>query len=210
MQKTAYERRISDWSSDVCSSDLHAAGRLAEDQDPGREGQPSGKGDLLLVAAGQRPQIDVDARRPDAERVDMPPGDASLRLRLQEPARDAVEDADGDVLVDRLVMEQHRPSAFRHEGDAGAAGGGGAPQPDVPAVDGDAAPVRPQLAEQRAGELDLAAAHEAVDAQHLARPDLQRHVAVAAPDRKPLGGEDDRRAGPRRSEGHTSELPSIM
>src|SRR3546814_1158190 len=94
---------------------VQAAGRLAEDQDPGREGQPSGKGDLLLVAAGQRPQIDVDARRPDAERVDMPPGDASLRLRLQEPARDAVEDADGDVLVDRLVMEQHRPSAFRSE-----------------------------------------------------------------------------------------------
>src|SRR3546814_2324046 len=29
-QKTAYEMRISDWSSDVCSSDLHAAlgGRL--------------------------------------------------------------------------------------------------------------------------------------------------------------------------------------
>src|SRR3546814_6658421 len=26
-QKTAYEMRISDWSSDVCSSDLHAAVR---------------------------------------------------------------------------------------------------------------------------------------------------------------------------------------
>src|SRR3546814_1016827 len=26
-QKTAYEMRISDWSSDVCSSDLRAAGR---------------------------------------------------------------------------------------------------------------------------------------------------------------------------------------
>src|SRR3546814_9526178 len=26
-QKTAYEMRISDWSSDVCSSDLHAAAR---------------------------------------------------------------------------------------------------------------------------------------------------------------------------------------
>src|SRR3546814_1825900 len=25
-QKTAYEMRISDWSSDVCSSDLHSAG----------------------------------------------------------------------------------------------------------------------------------------------------------------------------------------
>src|SRR3546814_5695384 len=27
-QKTAYEMRISDWSSDVCSSDLHAQYRL--------------------------------------------------------------------------------------------------------------------------------------------------------------------------------------
>src|SRR3546814_10322267 len=27
-QKTAYEMRISDWSSDVCSSDLQAAARL--------------------------------------------------------------------------------------------------------------------------------------------------------------------------------------
>src|SRR3546814_4483737 len=30
-QKTAYEMRISDWSSDVCSSDLHALDRHAED-----------------------------------------------------------------------------------------------------------------------------------------------------------------------------------
>src|SRR3546814_1286432 len=28
-QKTAYEMRISDWSSDVCSSDLHLVGRDA-------------------------------------------------------------------------------------------------------------------------------------------------------------------------------------
>src|SRR3546814_10487397 len=27
-QKTAYEMRISDWSSDVCSSDLHTLGRF--------------------------------------------------------------------------------------------------------------------------------------------------------------------------------------
>src|SRR3546814_7954349 len=42
-QKTAYEMRISDWSSDVCSSDLgvaaihdaaHAAGLEMPDQDP--------------------------------------------------------------------------------------------------------------------------------------------------------------------------------
>src|SRR3546814_9640508 len=30
-QKTAYEMRISDWSSDVCSSDLDAGGRAAAD-----------------------------------------------------------------------------------------------------------------------------------------------------------------------------------
>src|SRR3546814_5955885 len=34
-QKTAYERRISDWSSDVCSSDLHA--RLVLEHLPQRE-----------------------------------------------------------------------------------------------------------------------------------------------------------------------------
>src|SRR3546814_8094432 len=32
-QKTAYELRISDWSSDVCSSDLVGSGRLTTGQD---------------------------------------------------------------------------------------------------------------------------------------------------------------------------------
>src|SRR3546814_8100524 len=31
-QKTAYEMRISDWSSDVCSSDLRAAGGLGREE----------------------------------------------------------------------------------------------------------------------------------------------------------------------------------
>src|SRR3546814_9714608 len=37
-QKTAYELRISDWSSDVCSSDLRA--RFAEQPDADRPQQP--------------------------------------------------------------------------------------------------------------------------------------------------------------------------
>src|SRR3546814_5151191 len=41
-QKTAYEMRISDWSSDVCSSDLA----------PGHDLEPTG------IAAGPRPRID--------------------------------------------------------------------------------------------------------------------------------------------------------
>src|SRR3546814_7518867 len=37
-QKTAYEMRISDWSSDVCSSDLHAAcGHACADRGAGAE-----------------------------------------------------------------------------------------------------------------------------------------------------------------------------
>src|SRR3546814_3692541 len=41
-QKTAYEMRISDWSSDVCSSDLHRA-----DRDADRENHQKQAGDLL-------------------------------------------------------------------------------------------------------------------------------------------------------------------
>src|SRR3546814_1877030 len=38
-QKTAYDMRISDWSSDVCSSDLaHRDRRQQAGGDPGREG----------------------------------------------------------------------------------------------------------------------------------------------------------------------------
>src|SRR3546814_4123733 len=36
-QKTAYEMRISDWSSDVCSSDLHPAFRVEQAARSGQE-----------------------------------------------------------------------------------------------------------------------------------------------------------------------------
>src|SRR3546814_20642764 len=41
-QKTAYEMRISDWSSDVCSSDFQQAGA---DDDGGEEAEGAGDGD---------------------------------------------------------------------------------------------------------------------------------------------------------------------
>src|SRR3546814_2365595 len=47
-QKTAYEMRISDWSSDVCSSDLLPAHRMAVD-------------DALRRAGGARRIDDVEA-----------------------------------------------------------------------------------------------------------------------------------------------------
>src|SRR3546814_7511956 len=45
MQKTAYEMRISDWSSDVCSSDLAGPdrARLAESDDRRRSSRPDAR-----------------------------------------------------------------------------------------------------------------------------------------------------------------------
>src|SRR3546814_6031104 len=57
-QKTAYEMRISDWSSDVCSSDLGFAfdiQRLAEigpDRLTGEIGEMAGKGHGVIEEAG--------------------------------------------------------------------------------------------------------------------------------------------------------------
>src|SRR3546814_8148074 len=41
-QKTAYEMRISDWSSDVCSSDLRGPGPRSSGPDRPSTGSPSG------------------------------------------------------------------------------------------------------------------------------------------------------------------------
>ena len=46
------------------------------------------------------------------------------------------------------------------------------------------AAVGPELAEQRAGQLELPAAHEAVDAEHLAGAHVERDVAKAAAERR--------------------------
>src|SRR3546814_10490086 len=59
-QKTAYEVRISDWSSDVCSSDLGVAGHRRGQPDPGRRQRDRRAGG----GPGRKPlrQVDPDAR----------------------------------------------------------------------------------------------------------------------------------------------------
>src|SRR3546814_5913332 len=49
-QKTAYEMRISDWSSDVCSSDLHGTDRPI--------GDGAGTGEKALRDGRRQPRID--------------------------------------------------------------------------------------------------------------------------------------------------------
>src|SRR3546814_7660194 len=50
-QKTAYEMRISDWSSDVCSSDLKHAFRALVDVNDFRNAYAQQLGDINLQAA---------------------------------------------------------------------------------------------------------------------------------------------------------------
>src|SRR3546814_2590483 len=69
-QKTAYEMRISDWSSDVCSSDLPepVAGMVPAQQRLGGDDRAVGKADLRLiderelVALDRAAQIDLELR----------------------------------------------------------------------------------------------------------------------------------------------------
>src|SRR3546814_8795419 len=69
-QKTAYEMRISDWSSDVCSSDLHAKARERLAYDEIFAGQLA----LMLVRASARRRRGISIQ-----------GDGHLRARLKLP-----------------------------------------------------------------------------------------------------------------------------
>src|SRR3546814_12107902 len=91
-QKTAYEMRISDWSSDVCSSDLADAERLPEKdtvtsaptnlvlQTPGLP-SPSGFGDKRASAGKGNGLDDLGQRQPhEAGSSDSRGGDALPKL----------------------------------------------------------------------------------------------------------------------------------
>src|SRR3546814_11769790 len=78
-QKTAYEMRMSDWSSDVCSSDLAVAGsevvgtayRLHAGEDghelrdagPGRRVRPAGRGGERAVARSEERRVGKECVR---------------------------------------------------------------------------------------------------------------------------------------------------
>src|SRR3546814_8780353 len=77
-QKTAYEMRISDWSSDVCSSDLGVAPvRAAE-------------GDVGDTDVGERQKL----------------GFAVVGVEDGDPALDNRADADAPAFLDREAVEQ--------------------------------------------------------------------------------------------------------
>src|SRR3546814_4870722 len=83
MQKTAYEMRISDWSSDVCSSDLDsprpaAAGASVRAAGAQAQAPRSGGGGTDFVA---RKQTDSAAPQPSAGALTAHDSDRSARRR---------------------------------------------------------------------------------------------------------------------------------
>src|SRR3546814_13893564 len=116
-QKTAYEMRISDWSSDVCSSDL-------ADGDQGLEAGATG--DLHVHGGGARAQL--GAQHDLADQVEVPgvldhgaTGNHAELLTLEPEAPDEPVDGRGQHL---LVGGFRIASVRAGEGDAIAADDG--------------------------------------------------------------------------------------
>src|SRR3546814_1359996 len=96
-QKTAYEMRISDWSSDVCSSDLRdqvAVGQIA----------------LLRRRVEQHEML--DARKLIAQSLD---DRQKGRVEEQHPVRGMVDD------IHKLFVEQPRIDGMQHPAHSGGA-----------------------------------------------------------------------------------------
>src|SRR3546814_6150169 len=66
-QKTAYEMRISDWSSDVCSSDLFAGQTLVEYQ--ARQAAQAGAGHISIHVNAITPPLSRSVDRLNADGI---------------------------------------------------------------------------------------------------------------------------------------------
>src|SRR3546814_5327552 len=87
-QKTAYEMRISDWSSDVCSSDLGLVGRIYE-------AGPNTANVLLLTDPENI--VPVRRTRDNVAGISTGRGDGSLEVRPLSTGRNPFKP--GDIMV---------------------------------------------------------------------------------------------------------------
>src|SRR3546814_970448 len=115
-QKTAYEMRISDWSSDVCSSDLRHR-RVAADSVTDAiylaVTGPAASPDLGGLRSGQRRSealVGLGQRRHDAQRCGGDPRDEAPAPRVERAEQVAVMERDPDDVV---AHEQQQGAADR-------------------------------------------------------------------------------------------------
>src|SRR3546814_15566613 len=114
-QKTAYEMRISDWSSDVCSSDLDGGrAHLASQRlDPGR--------DVKRLQAGERCDA---ARRYPSQKLARCARIGTARMGIADGDGEELEEAQPRPLNGRRDERGQRSAGCRERGELGRAEGG--------------------------------------------------------------------------------------
>src|SRR5918992_1616478 len=167
--------------------DVDPAGRLAEDQDLRVGREPLRDHDLLLVAARERADGDLQAGGPDLEPVREVGGDLALTPAIDEPeAREPPQERQRGVVLDRhLEHEALVLAVLGNEGEAGLHRCARRPDPHGGAVAPDLAGVEPIDAEDRARHLGAPGADEAGQADDLAAPEGERDVAKDTLAREP-------------------------
>src|SRR3546814_13259575 len=123
-QKTAYEMRISDWSSDVCSSDLlFAANMLLAGRERQHEtalavcvdgfaAQAARHLTDIFALAGEEADIGAAELEPDADRLSLAHHDIGAHFpgRLNPPHRDRFGAHRAPQATSRLARGGHRPT----------------------------------------------------------------------------------------------------
>src|SRR3546814_9076024 len=119
-QKTAYEMRISDWSSDVCSSDLAAFAETAklalrhldliQGDEPLEEGSEDG---------GDDEQAEAEEAPDQQDSEDGGSGESQVDARAE---MDGEQADDGDTDPDEQEMEADGEPEMGGEGDEGKSG----------------------------------------------------------------------------------------
>src|SRR3546814_515079 len=113
-QKTAYEMRISDWSSDVCSSDLRGHERHQQ-----AEQRPVDEDHLVLGVVGDVGELLRE--QADVEGVQHPPGAGGGEVELEVAGRVPRERGDPTVLGDAELVE-HATEPVRPVGPGSVVG----------------------------------------------------------------------------------------
>src|SRR3546814_226562 len=116
-QKTAYEMRISDWSSDVCSSDLRMLSMriTREVTDSGVTGFVVTFDDITQLVTAQRTAAWADVARRIAHEIKNPL--TPIQLSAERLRRRYARDKVGDDEQTRRVFDKCTDTIVRHVGD---------------------------------------------------------------------------------------------
>src|SRR5262249_9824450 len=172
-------------------ADIDAARRLVEDEQLGIHAEPAGEQDLLLIAAGELPDLLVPPRGLDVQPGDEPVDDRALaRLiddaRTRQPGEQRKRQVlpHGHVRYDSLDL-----AVLGTEAEPVRNGIGGACEAHLLSADRDAACIRWIGAEHGPRYFGASGAEKAGKADDLARIDIDPRPAHPAPDLESFGSQ---------------------